>query len=221
MTSVIINASAFEADACMLHLLYHRNKNQHRLTKWWKWLSMLRRCVAKLLLDLQSHDQHLAKPRVKHLQETLLPGCHLNFSQVVADGQFAGLGVVLLGLVARINVLVLLPGTQEEIVDHGSLGSVEAVWGVEDVMVIEDLGRPVLRPPEPLEGRQAGGREMQKEKEDVQAGPEERGDLGSEMSITSPKPHRRATSASQQIATKKKKGAKKRNAIDDLFRGIG
>lgn len=33
----------------LLHLLFHRNKNQHHTQKWWKWLSILRRSIIKLL----------------------------------------------------------------------------------------------------------------------------------------------------------------------------
>ena len=33
----------------LLQLTFHRNKNQHRRAKWWKWLSMLYRSVGKLL----------------------------------------------------------------------------------------------------------------------------------------------------------------------------
>lgn len=72
-----INAIILEIDARMLHLTYHRNKNQHRLAKWWKWLSMLRRCVAKLLLDLQSDDGLRASLRAEYMREILLPRCYL------------------------------------------------------------------------------------------------------------------------------------------------
>lgn len=38
----------------ILHLTHHRNKNQHRLTKWWKQFSILRRNTSKLLLDVEN-----------------------------------------------------------------------------------------------------------------------------------------------------------------------
>jgi len=77
MTSALINTGVLEADERILHLVYHRNKNQHRLAKWWKWLSMLKRSVANLLMELQLHDKHRANFRAKHIRETLLPRCHL------------------------------------------------------------------------------------------------------------------------------------------------
>lgn len=33
----------------LLHLIHHRNKNQHGNTKWWKWLAILNRSVSKLV----------------------------------------------------------------------------------------------------------------------------------------------------------------------------
>ena len=37
----------------ILHLTHHRNKNQHRLTKWYKHLSILRRNISKLLSEVE------------------------------------------------------------------------------------------------------------------------------------------------------------------------
>lgn len=72
----MINATALEADGRILHLLYHRNRNQHRLAKWWKWLSLLRRSVANLLLAFRSHDDQRVSFGAQHLRETLLPKCY-------------------------------------------------------------------------------------------------------------------------------------------------
>jgi ribonuclease MRP protein subunit RMP1 len=38
----------------ILHLTHHRNKNQHRLSKWYKPFSQLRRQVAKLIAELEA-----------------------------------------------------------------------------------------------------------------------------------------------------------------------
>jgi ribonuclease MRP protein subunit RMP1 len=43
----------------LLHLTHHRNKNQHRLTTWYKYLSQLRRHINKLLPELQSLETAL------------------------------------------------------------------------------------------------------------------------------------------------------------------
>lgn len=38
----------------ILYLTHHRNKNQHRLAKWYKAFSILRRQVAKLISELEA-----------------------------------------------------------------------------------------------------------------------------------------------------------------------
>ena len=38
----------------ILHLAHHRNKNQHRLSKWYKSFSQLRRQISKLLVEIES-----------------------------------------------------------------------------------------------------------------------------------------------------------------------
>jgi len=38
----------------LLHLAHHRNKNQHRLSKWYKPFSILRRQLAKLITELHT-----------------------------------------------------------------------------------------------------------------------------------------------------------------------
>jgi ribonuclease MRP protein subunit RMP1 len=38
----------------LLHLTHHRNKNQHRLSKWYKAFSILRHQVVKLIAELET-----------------------------------------------------------------------------------------------------------------------------------------------------------------------
>lgn len=51
----------------ILHLIFHRNKNQHTRAKWWKWLSMLKRTTSDLARPgltpavAESYRQHLAR----------------------------------------------------------------------------------------------------------------------------------------------------------------
>lgn len=44
----------------LLHLIHHHNKNQHRLSKWYKSLSTFRRQVSNLLVEVQELDTALA-----------------------------------------------------------------------------------------------------------------------------------------------------------------
>lgn len=41
----------------LLHLTIHRNKNQHRRAKWWKWLAVLHKSVGKLLVLLRADGE--------------------------------------------------------------------------------------------------------------------------------------------------------------------
>ncbi|KAJ5147729.1 hypothetical protein N7526_001081 [Penicillium atrosanguineum] len=91
----------------ILHLVYHRNKNQHQRAKWWKWLSALKR----ITLDLGSTDSAKAAACRQHLASHLSPRCYMAFSTVIADNQFATLGVVLLAALAR---LTKATGTERE-----------------------------------------------------------------------------------------------------------
>lgn len=75
----------------ILHLTYHRNKNQHRLAKWWKEFSQLRRNVMKFsheieqeskLKSLESKHAEAARiaveQRVAFLEESLIPSCYVS-----------------------------------------------------------------------------------------------------------------------------------------------
>ncbi|KAJ5752342.1 hypothetical protein N7520_009259 [Penicillium odoratum] len=82
----------------VLHLIYHRNKNQHQRAKWWKWLATLKRTT----LDLGSLDSTAVERYQQHLAVHLIPRCYLAFSTVVAENQFATLGIALLAALSRL-----------------------------------------------------------------------------------------------------------------------
>ncbi|KAI1335475.1 hypothetical protein F5Y15DRAFT_397447 [Xylariaceae sp. FL0016] len=107
----------------VLHGLNHRNKNQHRRASWWRAFGLLRRNVDRLVDDL---DAAVVKKRKRRQEggpngskaaaeggptaldsraawtrDVLVGRCYLAFSQLIADSQFAPLGVVLLGALAQ------------------------------------------------------------------------------------------------------------------------
>jgi len=41
----------------IIHPCYHRNKNQHRVAKWWKSFSMLHRHTKKLIFELEDLER--------------------------------------------------------------------------------------------------------------------------------------------------------------------
>ncbi|KAL1960009.1 hypothetical protein VTO42DRAFT_677 [Malbranchea cinnamomea] len=106
-------------DVCnTMHLLYHRNKNQHLCAKWFKQLSMLRRATRKLAWEIEeveriADDIHVdadkehslrmnALMRMEFLCKEIVPRSYRAFSTVVADTQFSALGVVLIALLSRL-----------------------------------------------------------------------------------------------------------------------
>ena len=72
-----IKLDALQKASKLVHLLYHRNKNQHHHALWWKWLSMLQRSVAKLTRALEKSKDEQATTRMRHMNDVLLPGCYL------------------------------------------------------------------------------------------------------------------------------------------------
>jgi len=99
----------------------HRNKNQHRLAKWWKPFSVLRRNLYKLISELETlsaneerlgetkkttASREVVERRAEFMVEWVVPKCYLAFSAVVADNQFASLGLMLVGTLARAQKVI-------------------------------------------------------------------------------------------------------------------
>ena len=64
----------------LLHLTFHRNKNQHHIAKWWKALALLRRQVGKLLAEAE--DAAVGK---KGSRARVVSRCHFLNERVVPD----------------------------------------------------------------------------------------------------------------------------------------
>lgn len=66
----------------MLHLIFHRNKNQHGKSKWWRWFSMLKRSAFNILLALEhkqrnGQNENFIKKYERYLEKHLIPRCYL------------------------------------------------------------------------------------------------------------------------------------------------
>lgn len=69
----------------MLHLIFHRNKNQHGRTRWWKWLSILKRVTwniaesldQKLSLSSYGGTECPAESHKQYLAVHVAPKCYL------------------------------------------------------------------------------------------------------------------------------------------------
>jgi ribonuclease MRP protein subunit RMP1 len=104
-----------------LHLFHHRNQNQHRLAKWYKSLTQLRSHISRLILELETLDTALTysseeskyvqaaretvEDRVKFMRTWLEERAYVAFSNLVADNQYAAMGLFLLGTLARVRTL--------------------------------------------------------------------------------------------------------------------
>lgn len=111
--------------------LTHRNKNQHRGTKWWAPFSTLRRSLQKFTVDLEAATQRAevvtvpiskqrnipvkgAKtPELDRVVERAVwmravfgPRAYEAFTQLTADRQFAQLGLVLIGVLAQVDTAI-------------------------------------------------------------------------------------------------------------------
>lgn len=106
--------------SALVHLFYHRNKNQHRRSVWWRHFSTFRRQLYCLSSEVQrlhgipkTHLQKTKKKaqdrqtlevilkRLKFWEDVLVPKWHGCFSQIVTDARFAVLGLVLIAVLAQ------------------------------------------------------------------------------------------------------------------------
>ncbi|KAF8245080.1 hypothetical protein K440DRAFT_646471 [Wilcoxina mikolae CBS 423.85] len=122
-------------DRDLLHLLFHRNKNQHRLLKWWQWISTLRRNLNKLLYEHDLITSAKTTPnrngavamymqRLGFIRKVVVPSAHTAFGNVIAMKNFAPLGMVLMAVLARVWKVV--KPTEEEMERERELAAVAA-----------------------------------------------------------------------------------------------
>ncbi|OIW33853.1 hypothetical protein CONLIGDRAFT_198192 [Coniochaeta ligniaria NRRL 30616] len=213
----------------------HRNKNQHRLSKWWAQFDMLRRGLRKLVVDLQAcvdsqaktassggsknrkraaaqkeRDDALRKKmevRAEHLHEQIVPRAFLAFTQLSADNQYAHLGLALVGVLAQVNAAItpLVPGLSDE-----ADGDVLPLKQTKDAQEAPDLGVAISR--SEIEQRvltQAEQPNPKRAVEDLSAKSSETD--GRETSLEEGK------STSRKVGGKAGKSKKSRDEFDSLF----
>ncbi|KAA8563681.1 hypothetical protein EYC84_011702 [Monilinia fructicola] len=211
----------------LLHLTHHRNKNQHRLSKWYISFGILRRQVARLLpvvpeyvIESQSRGKVKGKARerkerqerelqglVKFIAEGVVPGCYLAFSQLVADNQYATLGLMLMGCLARLYKVLgtLRVLSAEEIAEKA--GTVKETVKVNDEPEVgEDLGERIVEK-EANDDTEVNISKQKKRKPEGE---------GSDKMI-SKLPSLDSTPVKPPKKKRKKKGG---DAFDDLFDGL-
>jgi hypothetical protein len=123
---------ALRLELSLLHILHHRNKNQHLLQPFFKHLAILKRTLSRVV----EHDD--SEYILERLRTVVIPKCWEVFSQVIARGEFVTLGLVLCACVARVASCV------GGIEGRGGTEVLEADDGVINVAE-DDLGEIVGR----------------------------------------------------------------------------
>ena len=77
MTTPGSDAIEFQTSLQVLHLLHHRNMNQHRRNHWFQRLVLLKRNLAKLVREIEGQEEERYKMRAAHLEDYVLPKCYL------------------------------------------------------------------------------------------------------------------------------------------------
>ncbi|CUS11941.1 unnamed protein product [Tuber aestivum] len=129
-----------KTDLALLNTLHARNKNQHRSSKWYKWFSILRRNLKKLVAG----DQLEARKRF--VRRAVVPRCFIAFSTVIANNRYVSLGLVLMGVLAGVNRFVGEEPVKvvKERAAVREETEVEKRWD-EYAVSLEDFGEAVIR----------------------------------------------------------------------------
>lgn len=154
---------SLQLEYCYIHLVYHRNNNQHRKTHWWRQFSIFKRSINRILQRLNRSGGNRRKKENASLQDIVeepevqmlirkflkfqLPSIYREFQNVLTMGQFVTLAVVLIGLLARCRSLLLKLQSEEEGEGEGERER-ESVTAIDEMRFIkkvdEDLGMEVV-----------------------------------------------------------------------------
>lgn len=211
----------------LLHLFHHRNKNQHRRSVWWRHFSVFRRQLNSLVAEVQSlhevpatHLQRTKKKaqdrqmqdriskRLELWRNVLLPKWHSSFSQVIADGRFTVLGLMLVAALGQTcHITGLTSGFDDAEVTEGNKILANEINIPEDqitksneaqVAGEEDVGEVIARYEDSDETPKVAKRNVEKD------------------AVTAKRSKSSATTSN--LPRKRKKTG---NAIDDLFSSLG
>lgn len=161
----------------LMHLLHHRNHNQHRRSTWYRHFNIFRRHLGTILehLTILSYvpTTNLARHKKKaednalrlRIQQTvsfwrdvLVPKVQHAFGQLIADGRFAVLGVVLMAILGHVCRVFGLISVYEELGEEETRKAIEVFaaegWGEDEGLGVlvprdaekrEDLGEVLTR----------------------------------------------------------------------------
>lgn len=251
----------------IMHLIHHRNLNQHRHSIWWSSFSVFRRELSHFLSEYNTYlppadltNPATTKPsakaskiaarraaaRLEAWKKDAVPRWYLAFAEVISSTQFSAIGLVLLGILARVAQVAGITATYENeaeqamqellrkfaekdakelfgAVEQGGIGLLKGDEGPAG----EDLGEVVGRRDDIEEpGRTKLGtkteKNKQRDKKMVETQP------NAEVDSKKKKKEKRVAqlaaepeSEIKEMPRKRKKTKKgKSSAIDDLFAGL-
>lgn len=202
MESQIQRELASETD--ILHLIYYRNKNQHRQASWWKFLSILHRKCQQLVSRLTEKQD--SESLTKFILEKILPTAYISFKGMVAQGQYINLGFALLACAAKISSLLL---SIREAGSRKARSSKKMATISEELDLGEKLSRESFISGKKAVDHEKSLRKNSEEKEDDKS-------LKSKHKDKTTKLKDKEQNSSGKDKTKKKK-KKSKNAIDEIF----
>jgi ribonuclease MRP protein subunit RMP1 len=133
-----------------INFIYHRNKNQHHRSHWWKHLTIFRRqlraITAHVLTKAPPPSDELLSPLVvlhakgeERLQtwvQFYVVQWYRAFSQVLTERRFVGIGLLLLTILAKACAIL---GATQALKEHGHRDIVEAMEGIEQTEAEKQL----------------------------------------------------------------------------------
>lgn len=141
----------------ILHLIYHRNYNQHRVLIWWKYLNIIHRNVRKILKILVDLELIKNSHQIRHKEQQILDiikymmkkrvftKAYYEFNGIIALGQFVTLGLALVGNLSKIYCILQSIKGVDQICKRQTIKETSVVphehWGTDDVGEIVDLDK--------------------------------------------------------------------------------
>ncbi|ODQ80191.1 hypothetical protein BABINDRAFT_129684 [Babjeviella inositovora NRRL Y-12698] len=217
LVPVLTPLQQLQSEYGILHLIYHRNKNQHCNASWWKHLNILHRQLRKIILLRDGKESPSGggkcSPKYQHrvrvadyLVNKIIPGAYRHFNGILRLGQFITLGMALIGVLGKVFVLLksMFGSSFQTKPQAGSFTSDEMTKGA-----VDDLGEELGEMLEPLDPIPEPAMPKTRKRNVTEEGP--------------PKKKSKGTSIDSIFGGKKAKTAglktKKKTSINDIFGG--
>lgn len=202
--------SSLEHEYGIIRLIHHRNRNQHRVTSWWKHLNSLKRNLTKLISLLHTYFRkandkirHKVLEVARHLYLHVSKAAYRAFNGIIALGQFIPLGLTLVGTLGKV---------------YHEVGKIE---GLKDIRVQRFNGAPLENSDNlGIDGEDLGADLGEEVVVDEIPDMKKRKSFDNAEFVVKKKKKTEGTKLkndSTRVGEKKKKKKKSKSAIDDIF----